>query len=865
MTLRRFLLAFPLIMLLHQASFGQQRSDSVVTVHARDMPIPALLSAIESKTGLRFDYDPQLLAGIRTITLDAENWPVGRILETLNHRTGLEFVVIGHGIVIRRAPAKRITVSGFVRDEETDEYLMGATVYLPDQQTGTITDKLGFYSISLPPHDSIRVVITYVGHAPAERTFGGRKDIEWRPGIPRNPLQEQVTPMQLTYDPRDEHVTKNQASMVDLGAGMLSSPPSYGSNADLMAALQLLPGVQTGVEGTTGYSVRGGTTGHNIVLLNDATIYNPSHLFGLVGIFNPESVKSAVFLKGGFPAGYGDHLSSVLDVSTRDGSTRQPGGSLQIGNITSGVSLYGPLAPAGSSYFAAFRRSMIDCWIQPFSANNYFNNYFFYDADASLNFRTGAKDRLLLSFYKGMDHNDYSDAADQAAGIGYNTNFGNLAASLRWNHLFSPRLTATTTLAYTDYHQFIAATQQGYFAQLYSGIRDRNLKSEFSWYPTVTHKIKAGIDLLYQSLFPAASSNRIADSTDQEQITPSAVPPKSSGRIAAYLGDDMELGRSARLYMGLRVSDYLNNDVNYLRFEPRLSFLYLLNPTTSIKASWSRMQQYIHLVQTYNASFPAEVWIGSSPGVAPESSDEYTLGLFKNLQDNNFQLSLESYYKKMDHQDLLRGATTAAIDNNLENRLIFGKAWSYGAEWMIRKNRGRWKGWLAYTLAWAWQQFDSLNQGKRFPYALDRRNSIDLSASYAITDHWKLAASFYYADGRAFSLNNAKPGAANPLFEDDLHESDDNTTGGSPPVEWETNNFRLSPYNRLDLSVSYHRTGTKGSLHLQSGWTLTFYNVYAYNNTEFAYRTIDPLSGRTGVKQVSFLPVIPCLSYHLAF
>lgn len=869
MTSVRLLLAVGLLM----AGFvpgrvrGQGLPDTTVTLHVKQASLQEVLAMIESRTGVRFDYEPQLLAGHNDVSLDADAIPLNKLLEQLFRGQNLSYVIIGNGIVLHKGFAvERITISGFVRDQASNEYLAGASIVLPDAHAGAISNNYGFYSITVPACDSVRLVVSYVGYRDRELRFSGRKDIVCTPDIARNAVEEQVTPMHVVHDAREDNVRRNQSSVVDLTTDMLTSAPSYGNSGDLMSSVQLLPGVQAGLEGTAGYSVRGGNTGQNIVLLDEAPIYNPSHLFGLAGIFNPEAVKYASFLKGGFPAGYGDHLSSVLDVVMKDGSSTAAGGSLQVGNIASGLEVNGPLFSPGSSFFIAARRSTIDLWMQPLTTNNYFRNYYFYDMDASLNFRLAKRDRLLFTAYKGLDWNSYTtDSLGGNAALAYNTHFGNLSGSLRWNHVFAPWVFLNTSLIFTDYRQSISASQQGYYAELYSGIRDLGVRTDLSLYPGVAHKVRLGADFLHQTLHPAIASNRLGSGPeDGNPITPGAVPPKTAERLALYAGDDIRTGERTGVYLGLRGA-YYNQSTPYYNLEPRIAFLYRMDSSTSLKVSWSQMHQYIHLVQSYNASFPAELWIGSSDRVMPESGEEYTAGIFRNFRENSLQASLEFYYKTMEHQTLLRGATTTVIDNNIEDKLIFGKGWSYGAEWIIRKNRGRWKGWLAYTFSYAWQQFDSLNQGKRFPYALDRRHSVDVSTSYAIDKHWKAALTFFYAGGRAFTLNNTAAKSNNPLFEDDGSE-DDGTSGGSQgTTSPEANNYRLTPYNRLDLEVSWRKVRQSGRRNIVTSWTLTVYNVYARDNTEFAYRTISPADGKPVLGRASFLPVIPCLTYALQF
>ncbi|MBN8855692.1 MAG: hypothetical protein BGO55_23055 [Sphingobacteriales bacterium 50-39] len=846
---------------------GQSLPDTTVSISLKEATLQDAFSAIGERTGIRFDYNPEVVKGKRKLSLEVRDMPLRAVLEQLLRGTGLAYTLIGKGVVIREdGYLGKVTFSGFVKDLRTDERLINASIYLPEGKTGVMSNRYGFYSLEVSSSDTATLLFTYVGYADQVRRLPARRDSQIIITLEQNEERQHIPATIVAPDESLDNVEKNRSSLVSLSSDMLRAAPSSAGGGDVMHAVQMLPGVQAGLEGTPGYSVRGGNTGQNIVLLDEASIYNPSHLFGLVSIFNPMAVKYADFVKGGFPAINGDHISSVLDVSIKDGSSQAVGGSVEAGSIASGIALYGPLAAEKSSWFIAGRRSMIDVWLHPFASDNYFSNYYFYDVNAKMNWRLSGRDRLIVSLYRGMDKNDYSHDASQDAGIGYHTDFGNLALALRWNHLYSRHLFSNTSIIYNHYQQVLSASQQGYFAELYSGIRDMNIRSDLSWYLSAAHKLDMGGDVLYQSLFPAAVSDRASSFNSNFPINPAGVPHKDAWRSAVYLSDDMRWGSHLKVYAGVRLPFYWTPLVEYVDIEPRLSLLYRAGDHSSVKISYSRMHQYIHLVQSYNASFPAEIWLGSSPLAQPESGDEYTAGFFRNFHDNNIQGSIEIYYKAMDHQSLFKGVTSPVIDNSLEDKLIFGKAWSYGSELLLRKTKGRWKGWLAYSYAYSWQQFDSLNQGKKFPFSLDRRHSVSASLSYELDRHWKAFADMVLSGGRAFTLhatrgNNNSGSNDNPLYESE--KEDDGTT--VPSVQDEANNYRLTPYNRLDLGLSYHKERTVHRRTITSTWTLVVYNVYGRDNTLFAYRTIDPVTQKASVTQTGFLPVIPNLSYKLTF
>jgi hypothetical protein len=851
--------------------FAQDHQPPIlVTVTVVNRPFPEALSIIETRIPYKFAYSSDLARKQKNISITSVRMALADFLTQLFDGTSLTWQIIGDQIVLQgAAPPQPITLSGYIRDARTGELLVGASVFLPGSGQGVLSNSFGFFSLTAGTTDSLAVEVSYVGYRSLVQVVGVQGDRAVSFSLEHSDEQEEIGKLVVSKDKREENVTKNQAALVDLTKDMIESAPSVSGSGDVIGSMGLLPGVQVGIDGTTGYFVRGGNAGQNLVLLDDATLYNPSHIFGLVGIFNPPTVKYASLLKGGFPASYGDHLSSVLDVGMKDGSNQQTGGDVQLGTISSAATLYGPLQTGRSSYLVSARRSTTDILLKPLLDSNYFANYYFYDVNAKLNFQLTPKDRLLLSFYTGRDNNTYSNDTATLGGIDYSMHYGNTALTARWNHQYSGKLFGHSVVEYNKYHQFLSAAQLGYFAQLYSGIRDIDVKSELNWYLSSGQTLSGGFDYLYQTVTPASLSGQ-ADSS--VSIVPSGIPPRSSSRIALYAGDDMKLGSRWQLYAGVRAPLYQGLGAQYISVEPRVSLLYLIDPTTSVKVSYANMHQYIHLVQSYNASFPAEIWINSSAAVRPESSQEVTAGLFKNFASNVFQTSLEFYYKQMGNQLLFGGTDSAAIDNQIEKELIFGKGWSYGAELFIRKNRGRWTGWLAYTLAWAYQQFDSLNEGQTFPFAYDRRNMLDLSTAYAITGHWKVAANFLLASGRAFSLSpdssfilNPGPGR-DPLYDNPgrgLGRSRNPNRGGSWDIV--ANNYRLSPYNRLDFDVSYTKTRMAGGRRWETEWIFSVYNVYARQNNSLVYRTIDPTKGTVIAKQLPLIPVIPCITYLLKF
>ncbi|HEY6063576.1 MAG TPA: hypothetical protein VIV35_08205, partial [Chitinophagaceae bacterium] len=716
------------------------------------------------------------------------------------------------------------------------------------------------------------LLFSYVGHTDAVRKISARSGSVLNISLARQSETEQIGTITIVNDKSEDNVKKNQLGIADLSPDIISASPAVNGKGDVINAVQMLPGVQAGLGGTPGYYVRGGNADQNLIQLDEAILYNPSHLFGLVSIFNTEAIKNARFIKSGIPASYGDHLSSVLDISMKDGNNKQPGGNLQLGTVASGVTLQGPVVRNKASFILSARRSTIDLLLKPLHIKNYFNDYYFYDVNGKLNVQLSSKNRIFLSLYDGLDKGLYktgSNTADSAGNnqIKYGVNFGNRAITFRWNHFFSKKLFSNTSLIWSNYHQSLSAAQQEYYAQLYSGIRNLNFKTDLHYYPGLDHRVMAGINYLYQTLLPASVSDKIPPSGSITNIKPGDIPKKNTNRIAFYLSDDITFSKKFSSYIGTRFPVFYKPGIYYFNIEPRLSFRYLINPATSIKIAGTQIHQYLHLVQSYNASFPAEIWIGSSRAVKPQRSRQVSAGVFKNFKENKFQSSLEVYYKFMDNQLLFKGGTNPAIDKNIEESLIFGKGRSYGADFFVRKNKGKLTGWLGYSLSYSYQQFDSLNFGQKFQAAHNRRHSVYLSASYQINQHWKISSNLFIASGNSITLSNHSPAASNNQNNNPLYDEDNNNgnSNNGSFLDQEPNNYRLTPYNRADLSIVYEKSGKIAGKIFETEWIFSVYNVYARSNTLFAYRAIDPVSGIPFVKEVSFIPIIPCIIYSLRF
>lgn len=836
-------------------------SNQRLSLDVQQQPMYKVLSIIESQIPFKFAYSTDFILQQKNITLRVKDMSLEELLNLLFKDTPVGYKIIGNQIVLQKADLpEKVTISGYIRDLKSGEALGGASIYLPVMGTGVVSNHYGFYSFTLPQTDTLEIMISYLGYRPFRKRIPARNN--WVLNVNLSANEYAIPEITVENDKKEENLKKNQLGGTEISPDMLISAPAINGSGDVLSAIQMLPGVQAGIEGTPGYYVRGGNADQNLIELDEATLYNPGHLYGLVSIFNTAAVKTASLYKGGFPVQYGDHLSSILDITMKEGNNQHLEGSIQLGSIASGLTLGGPIVKNKASYFFSLRRSTVDLLFRPFLSRNNYTDYYFYDMNGKVNFQLSKKDRIYLSFYKGMDLNAIAvDSTDESAKIHYGINFGNTTLSFRWNHLYSNKVFANTSLVYNNYYLSLAAIQQEYYAQLYSGITDISLKHDYYYYPDLKQQIRAGISYLYQTIYPASVSDKIPPGGVMAVPDPKNIPGKASNRWAAYISDDVKLSQHFSAYLGGRASLYSRDATTYFNVEPRLSLLYLMNPTTSIKAAYTNIHQYIHQVQSFNASFPAEIWIGSSQLVRPESSDQLSAGLFKNFKGGLFQSSIEVYYKSMQHQLLFRGGTQPTITSEIENALVFGRGWSYGTECLIGKSKGRLTGWLAYSLSYAYQQFDSLNLGMKFPQAYDRRHSVYVAAEYALDPHWFIAANFFAASGRAFTLYTYQAAPANPdnnpLFDDE------NNNGSTEYLD--PNNYRLTPYNRLDMSVRYRKRIHLFGKECKSEWNFSVYNVYARRNANFVYRTIDPVTKQPVARQLSFLPIIPSIAYRLSF
>jgi outer membrane receptor protein involved in Fe transport len=768
------------------------------------------------------------------------------------------------------ASIAKYTISGFIKDSLNGETLIGATVAVTGKTKGISSNQYGFFSITLDEGEYF-LVCSFIGYQPkiiAVKLDGNRQlNFEMLPKI--NLSQEVV----VSSKKRDANVKNAQMGKFTLPIEQIKSIPAFLGEVDLLKTIQLLPGIRNAGEGSAGLYVRGGGPDQNLILLDDAPVYNTGHLFGFFSIFNSDAIKNVSLIKGGMPAQYGGRLSSVLDIAMKEGNNQKFQVDGGIGLIASRLSIQGPIKKDKASFIVSARRTYIDALTKPFvksSSQFYGSGYYFYDLNTKINYRFSEKDRLYLSGYFGRDVFDFVNGKQS---LKVNIPWGNATGTLRWNHVYNNRLFGNTTAVYNDYKFTFNAAQNNFEVKLASGIRDISLKQDFDLYPYTGHKVKFGGIYTYHRFTPSVVSGK----QDSVVFNPNNAQTKFANEAAVYVQDDWEISDKVKINAGLRYSffqqigafklyktDDNGNRIDstvykkgetvktYGGLEPRLTLRYALNDETSVKASVTRNLQYIHLVSNAGTTLPTDIWVPSTYKVKPQISYLYAAGLFKNFKDNMYETSVELYYKQMQNQIEYREGYTPNTLEDTENFFAFGKGWSYGTELFINKTKGRLTGWIGYTLSWTWRKFVALNFGEKYPAKYDRRNDLSVVAMYELNKKWKLSASFVYGSGNAATLPQR-------FY----------IVGGVLTQEYSRiNEYRLPAYHRMDLSAILTPKKNEGRK-WKSEWVFSIYNAYSRQNPYFVYfdQNGSPLNGTLTIqaKQVSLFPIIPAVTWNFKF
>jgi hypothetical protein len=761
----------------------------------------------------------------------------------------------------------KFTVSGYVKDAATGEVLIGANVYIKETLKGGATNTYGFYSITVEA-GNYTLVSRFIGYADSEQSIELAKDISLNVELETNAITTQV--VEVTAKKKGENTEGTQMGRIDMDVDQLKTLPALLGEVDIIKAIQFLPGVQTNGEGNSGFYVRGGGPDQNLILLDEATVYNAAHLFGFFSIFNADAIKNIELIKGGMPANYGGRVSSVLDITMRDGNMKEFHGEGGIGLISSRLTLEGPLKKDVGSFIVSGRRTYIDILTKPLipdTSNFAGTGYYFYDLNAKANWRLDDNNRLYLSGYFGRDvftfqTNNESDPV-------FRIPWGNATLAARWNHLFSPKLFMNATATFSDYRFQFEADQDQFSFNLFSGIKYGGQYTYHIYTPNTVEASSGGTEF---------------DTGDKVKL--------NAHELAVYALDEFDLTDEIRINAGVRLSHFRhvgpydfrvldeNDDVTeiirysngekiagYTGLEPRLSARYRLNEDESVKASVMRSLQFVHLASFSGISLPTDVWLPSSERVKPQIGWQYAAGYFRDLFDDKYEASVEVYYKDM--QNLVEYEEGAdpqnTVDANFDEQFEYGSGYSYGLELFVKRRVGRMTGWGGYTWSKTFREFENVNQGKEFPSRWDRRHDLSLIIGYDLNERWTFGATFVYATGQAATLPVNRYWIEGQLVSEFV----------------DRNGYRMASYHRADVSATLSgkpdrtvvdkQTGESitQTKKLKSSWTFGIYNVYNRANPYFIFFGSEgnPASGNLQVtaNQVSLFSILPSVTWNFEF
>ena len=785
--------------------------------------------------------------------------------------------------------AQKYTISGYIKDKATGEDLIGANVMVAGQSIGTSANGYGFYSLTLPG-GTYDIIYSFIGYSDdtIHITLTSDKTLTVQMSSSAIMTQEVVVSAE-----RKVNVQSSQMSVVRLPVETVKTLPAFMGEVDVLKTIQLMPGVQSAGDGNAGFYVRGGGPDQNLILLDEATVYNASHLFGFFSVFNADAVKDMEMFKGGMPAEYGGRISSVLNISMKNGNMKEYHIEGGIGSVSSRFTVQGPIVKDKASFIVSARRTYIDALIRPFTKKTSLlrtSGYYFFDVNAKANWIINDNNRLYLSGYYGYDKFRFGS---KEMGLNMNMPWGNRFVTLRYNHVFNNKFFSNTSLIWSNY-KFNTSVEMltivdenaentesnenssGFAIKQKSGINDWNLKQDFTWLAGPKNTVKFGVQYTHHKFTPNTLAAEISDTTLGSDFSNNN--NQFAHEVGIYIGDDFKINDRFTLYLGVRNSyfvqvgpftryikdDLHQNTIDEIRYkdnqpvafywdvEPRASFKVSLTENSSIKASYMRNSQYIHLASISATTLPIDLWVACSDVVKPQKGSQYALGYFQNLFNDKFEGSIEVYYKTLKNQiEYMDGALPGDdISDNADNYFIFGKGYSYGVEFFFKKRVGLFTGWIGYTWSKTDKIFDDIDNGNPFPAKYDRRHDLSVTATYQITERLTASAVFVYATGNTTTLP-----IATYMVDGDIVN-----------VYGTRNSYRMPAYHRLDLSVTYD---IKTKKNWESSFNFSIYNVYNHKNPYFiyVYNTGNVKEGtyKTVAKQLSIIPILPAITWNFKF
>jgi len=867
---------------------GQTVLDEPVSLELNRASLAEALYTITDQTGIDITFLNNILPKER-INLIVRDEPLHKVLDYLLEGTRVEYQLIGESITLYKNIPEEYTVSGYVEDESTGERLIGASIFDKVHEKAAYTNAYGFFSLTVPEGE-IELEISYLGYLKRNIVLDHQKNskihIKMRTDIVLDPVE--ITAMQILK----RNALQTAASVDEVNIEQAGLLPSLGGETDLIRSLHLFPGVQTGTDGVGGIFVRGGNPGHNLILIDDVPVYNLSHGAGLLSIFNTDAIRSAQLIKGGAPARYGGRLSSVLDIRTKEGNLHRYSAKAELSLLTANLSVEGPIIPGKASFFFSGRQSVLNWFLKPYSRNykryhgeRGLTGYNFHDLNLKLNYTIDSLNKVYFSFYKNRDdflntgekssrftaRNDIGQLIPYRFDQQFNESFdwGNTVSALRWNHVFSPKLFANTTLTYSklwvniSYNHrdsLLALSPTRLLAKAFtlsryqSSIEDLGAKIDFELTPSSKYKFLFGVSVNNHLFEPGAL--QLNESTDElEGNIDFTNQQLESTEYVAYLENHFNIGSRLLLDLGLRATILSVTNRNYRVLQPRLALKYRLSSEVTLNASYGKTYQFLHLLSNSGFGFPTDLWVPSTRTIAPEEAWQTVVGL-QWTPSRTWSVKAEAYYKDMDN--LITYSEGAFFLSDWQRNITVGRGTSKGVELMLRKNWGRLNGWLSYTLAWTDRQFEKVNQGNPYPFKYDRRHNLGLALVYQLSPAVTFSANYTFSSGLAFSL---------PLQKYDFHFSNFPGSPTTALVYNGKNQYRLPPYHRLDLGVNVSFKTDWLQHEIKAG----VYNAYNRNNPlYYDLRTALVADGEDlrEVKefvQARLLPIMPSLSYAISF